>query len=149
MTALLEIAQRVLIAGIICTFLEILLPEGRIRKTAVMACNILLVSAILGGVVKVGLPDPGSVGEYMEPSYDALELFRRNTAEQIKKRLLEFEGFSDCTVLVNAEESDYICRVTGIVIYCKGVAGRERDEEVKELLCSGYRLSDDQVRIAR
>ena len=147
-------ACSILTAALAMIAIEQLLPSGKIRQTAKLA-----VAVVMMAVMVMPLTDTGDAESFFDKiadslqtteggEYDSVGLYENNVERMLKRALAEVEGFENCNIYVTAEQTDYICTVKRIVIYCTDKNG-VNDEAVIAQIADYYKLERDAVTVSR
>ena len=147
-------ACSILAAALAMIIIDQLLPSGKIKKTAQFAVAIIMMTVMVLPLVDVG--EAGGILDRIGSSlqqegnweYDSVGLFENNTERLLKRALAEVEGFENCNIYVTAEQIDYICTVSRIVIYCTD-KNSSNDEAVIAQIAEYYKIDPGVITISR
>lgn len=147
-------ACSILAAALAMIVIDQLLPDGKIRKTARFAVAVIMMTVMVLPLVNIseagGVLD--RIGSALQQDggqeYDSVSLYENNAERMLKRALDKVEGFENCNIYVTAEQIDYICTVTRIVIYCTDKNGAN-DEAVIAQLAEYYGIDPGVITISR
>ena len=147
-------ACSILAAALAMIITDQLLPEGKIKKTARFAVAVIMMTVMVLPIVNVSEAGGilNKIGSALHQDggqeYDSVGLYENNAERMLKRALAEVEGFENCNIYVTAEQIDYICSVTRIVIYCTD-KNSANDEAVIAQIAEYYGIDPGVITISR